>query len=225
MRCHRYISHLLSWYQIQPKKFLPTLTTTMSTPTNKTIAEIQARVLLEQENRLRVEREMAEREEWELHELEEAEAEEKQKEEAQRLVEEVEKKEREEKERREKKEKEKAEAAKKKKEEADTKKRKEEEAKKKRAEVEEEEEDEEEGRGLPVEEWMEVTRRMREDGLREAQERAKRERALSRGAKGRLRRPKAGSDGGTMLELQVTGAPVDLCVVNISAFLFFIFSY
>ena len=56
-----------------------------------------------------------------------------------------------------------------------TKKKKEEEEKKKkkRVEVEEEEEEEEEGRGLPVEEWMEVTRRMREDGVQEAQEGAK----------------------------------------------------
>ena len=85
-------------------------------------------------------------------------------------------KEGEEKERREKEEKEKVEAAKKKKEEADVKKRKEEEEKKKKkkAEVEEEEEEEEvEGQGLPVEKWVEVTKKMREDGLQEAQEGAK----------------------------------------------------
>ena len=88
------------------------------------------------------------------------------------MAEEAEKKEREEKERREKEEKEKVEAAKKKKEEADVKKRKEEEEKKKKkAEVEEEEEEEEdEGQGLPVEKWMEVMKKMREDGLWEAQE-------------------------------------------------------
>ena len=54
----------------------------MSTPTNETIAERRACVLLEWENRLRVEWEMVEREERELRELEEAEAEEKRKEEA-----------------------------------------------------------------------------------------------------------------------------------------------
>ena len=110
---------------------------------------------------MRAEWKMAEREERELHELEEAEAEEKRKEEARRLAEEVEKKEREEKEQ-------------KKKEEADAKKRKEE---KKKAEVEEEEEEEEEeedvGRGLLVEKWVEVMKKMREDGVREAQEGAK----------------------------------------------------
>ena len=152
--------------------------------------------------------------------MEEAEAEEKWKEEARRLVEEAEKKEREEKERREKEEKEKAEAAKKKKEEADTKKRKEEEAKKKRAEVEEEEEDEEEGQGLPVEEWMAVTKKMREDGLWEAQEGAKRGESSKTGGQ------EAGSDGGTMLELQVMGTPVDLCPVLVSVLSFsYYFSY
>ena len=112
--------------------------------------------------------------------------EEKWKEEAWRLVEEVEKKEREEKEWKEKEEKEKAEAARKKKEEADAKKRKEEEEKKKRVEVEEEEEEEEdEGWGLPVEKWREVTKKMREDGIREAQEGAKRGESSKLGGQGK----------------------------------------
>ena len=140
----------------------------MSTPANETIVERWARVLLEWENRLRAEAEVVEREEQELRELEEAEVEEKQKEEEWRLAEEVEKKEREEKERREKEEREKVEAEKKKKKKEVEVKRKEEEERKK-AEVEEEEE-EEEGRGLLVEKWMVVTKRMREEGLRESQE-------------------------------------------------------
>ena len=102
------------------------------------------------------------------------------------MAEEVEKKEREEKEQREKEEKEKVEAAKKKKEEADAKKRKEEEEKKKKAEVEEEEEEEEdEGQSLLVEKWMEVTKKMREDGLREAQEGAKRGESSKTGGRGK----------------------------------------
>ena len=108
------------------------------------------------------------------------------------MAEEAEKKEREEKERREKEEKEKAEAARKKKEEVDVKKKKEEEEKKKkkkkRAEVEEEEEEEEEDRGLLVEEWMEVTRRMREDGVQEAQEGAKKGESSKSGGRGKAKK-------------------------------------
>ena len=133
--------------------------------------------------------------------MEEAEAEEKRKEEARRLAEEAERKEREEKERKEKEEKEKeekerkekeekekAEAARKKKEEADAKKRREE---KKKVEVEEEEEEEENEGWDPsvekteVEKWMEVTRKMREDGVREAQEGAKKGESSKSGGRGK----------------------------------------
>ena len=85
-------------------------------------------------------------------------------------------------------EKEKAEAVKKKKEEADVKKRKEEEEKKKKKKVEveeEEEEEEDEGQGLPVEKWVEVMKKMREDGLREAQEGAKKGESSKLGGQGK----------------------------------------